>query len=83
MRISELCSLKPENIDLISGNIDIYGKGAKERKIQLGNPDVINALISYQSEFSEYITCSGYFFTNSLKHRLSEQSVREIFIIGS
>ena len=33
MRISELCSLKPENIDLISGNIDIYGKGAKERKI--------------------------------------------------
>lgn len=78
MRISELCSLKPENIDLISGNIDIYGKGAKERKIQIGNPDVINALVSYQSEFSEYITYSGYFFTNRLKHRLSEQSVREM-----
>ena len=78
MRISELCSLKPENIDLISGNIDIYGKGAKERKIQIGNPNVINALVSYQSEFSEYITCSGYFFTNRLKHRLSEQSVREM-----
>lgn len=78
MRISELCSLKPENIDLISGNIDIYGKGAKERKIQLGNPDVIRALISYQSEFSEYIICSGYYFTNRLKHRLSEQSVREM-----
>lgn len=78
MRISELCSLKPENVDLISGNIDIYGKGAKERKIQLGNPDVIRALISYQSEFSEYITCSGYYFTNRLKHRLSEQSVREM-----
>ena len=78
MRISELCSLKPENIDLISGNIDIYGKGAKQRKIQLGNPDVIKALNSYRLEFYEYIKYSGYFFTNRLKHRLSEQSVREM-----
>lgn len=78
MRISELCSLKPENIDLISGNIDIYGKGAKERKIQIGNPDVIKALASYHLEFYEYIKYSGYFFTNRLKHRLSEQSVREM-----
>lgn len=78
MRISELCSLKPESIDLISGNIDIYGKGAKERKIQIGNPDVIKALSSYHLEFYEYIKYSGYFFTNRLKHRLSEQSVREM-----
>ena len=31
MRISELCSLKPSDIDLESNNILIYGKGAKER----------------------------------------------------
>lgn len=37
MRISELCSLKPSDIDLESGNILIYGKGAKERIIQIGN----------------------------------------------
>lgn len=30
MRISELCSLKPSDIDLKSGNILIYGKGARE-----------------------------------------------------
>lgn len=78
MRISELCSLKPENIDFISGNIDIYGKGAKERKIQVSNPDVMKALSIYYSEFYEYIKNSGYFFTNRLKHRLSEQSVREM-----
>lgn len=78
MRISELCSLKPENIDLISGNIDIYGKGAKERKIQVSNPDVLRALNSYYLEFYESIKECGYFFTNRLGHRLSEQSVREM-----
>lgn len=78
MRISELCSLKPENVDLISGTIDIYGKGAKERKLQIENPDVINALNTYYSEFKDVIKSSGYFFTNRLKHRLSEQSVREM-----
>ena len=78
MRISELCSLKPENIDLISGNIDIYGKGAKERKIQIGNPEVIKALSTYYIEFAEYIQHCGFFFANRLKRRLSEQSVREM-----
>ena len=44
MRISELCSLKPSDIDLESNNILIYGKGAKERIIQLGNQEVMDAL---------------------------------------
>lgn len=70
--------MKPENIDLISGNIDIYGKGAKERKIQVGNPDVMKALNTYYSEFYESVKECGYFFTNRLGHRLSEQSVREM-----
>lgn len=78
MRISELCSLKPGDVDMTSGNINIYGKGAKERKIQVGNPKVTRALKLYCAEFSEYINYSGYFFTNHLKHRLSEQSVREM-----
>ena len=41
MRISELCSLKPSDMDFESNNILIYGKGAKERIIQLGNQEVI------------------------------------------
>ena len=44
MRISELCSLKPSDIDLDSNNILIYGKGAKERIIQIGNQEVISSL---------------------------------------
>lgn len=76
MRISELCSLKPSDIDLESDNILIYGKGAKERIIQLGNRDVISALVLYQETFREDIEICGYFFVNRLKHKLSDQSVR-------
>jgi len=76
MRISELCSLKPSDIDLKSNNILIYGKGAKERIIQLGNQDVINALILYQETFKKDIEACGYFFVNRLQHKLSDQSVR-------
>lgn len=48
MRISELCSLKPSDIDLTNNTVLIFGKGSKERILQLGNPDVIAALKSYQ-----------------------------------
>lgn len=76
MRISELCSLKPTDIDLESNNILIYGKGAKERIIQLGNQEVIDALVLYQETFAKDIEQCGYFFVNRLKHKLSDQSVR-------
>lgn len=76
MRISELCSLKPSDIDLESNNILIYGKGAKERMIQIGNQEVIDALILYQKTFQTNIEACGYFFVNRLQHRLSDQSVR-------
>lgn len=79
MRISELCSLKPDNIDLESGNVLIYGKGAKERILQIGNPDVIAALTSYQEIFKDEINACGYFFVNRLNHKLSDQSVRFMF----
>ncbi len=76
MRISELCSLKPLDIDFESSNILIYGKGAKERIIQLGNQEVISALILYQETFKKDIEICGYFFVNRLQHKLSDQSVR-------
>lgn len=76
MRISELCSLKPSDIDLESNTVLIYGKGAKERILQVGNPEVISALIVYQDTFKEDIAVCGYFFVNKLKHKLSDQSVR-------
>ena len=76
IRISELCSLRPSDIDLKSHNILIYGKGAKERILQIENPEVILAVASYQKTFEKDIEICGYFFVNRLKHKLSDQSVR-------
>lgn len=76
MRISELCSLKPADIDLEGRNVLIYGKGAKERILQIGNPEVLLALRDYCELFSEDIEECGYFFVNRRRQKLSDQSVR-------
>ena len=76
MRISELCSLKPSDIDLENNTVLIYGKGAKERILQIGNHEVLSALLLYQKTFEEDIAICGYFFVNRLQQKLSDQSVR-------
>lgn len=76
MRISELCFLKPEDIDLESNQVLIYGKGARERIIQICNLEVLSALHLYQKTFEQNIIACGYFFVNRLHHRLSDQSIR-------
>jgi integrase/recombinase XerD len=78
IRISELCTLKPRDINLNERTVLIYGKGAKERKIQLGSDAVVLALEEYYQDNKEKIEECGYFFTNKLDNRLSEQSVREM-----
>ncbi len=78
MRISELCTLKPSDINLYEKCILIYGKGAKERKIQVGSDDVIAVLKEYKEEYQDEINNCGYFFVNRLGKRLSEQSVRDM-----
>lgn len=76
MRISELCSLRPSDMDFVSNNILIYGKGAKERILQIGNPEVLLALSLYHETFKSDIDACGYFFVNRLQKKLSDQSVR-------
>lgn len=48
IRISELCSLKMNDINLSDRTILIYGKGSKERMLQIGNDDVIHILEKYK-----------------------------------
>lgn len=76
VRISELCSLKYQDIDMENHSLLIWGKGAKERILQIGNPDVISALSNYMESFQNEISQSGWLFVNRLGNRLSEQSVR-------
>lgn len=78
MRISELCNLKSSDVDMHDAVIRIYGKGAKERIIQIGNEDVINLLKSYENDYVSEIQDSGYFFTNQNATPLSDQAVRRM-----
>lgn len=78
MRISELCSLKTNDVNLWDRTILIYGKGSKERKIQIGNDDVVKILKKYKKEFQNEIQNGHHFFTNQSSRKLSEQSVRRM-----
>ena len=76
IRVSELCSLRPSDIDLQVGTVRIYGKGAKERIVQIGNAEVLSAVTAYYQAFASQITQSDCFFVNRLGTQLSDQSVR-------
>lgn len=80
IRISELCSLGERDINLQDGTILIYGKGSKERRLQLGNPDVIAALANYRSVFSDKTAHCHHFFVNQSGRPLSDQSVRRMIM---
>lgn len=77
-RVSEICFLKLQSIDMISHTIKIYGKGSRERIIQIENEGVISALQTYLDLFSGEIKESGYVFINKLHNRLTDQSVRNM-----
>ena len=54
-RVSEICTLMPDSVDLLNHTIKIFGKGSKERIIQIENTDVLNALNKYYKAFHEDI----------------------------
>lgn len=78
MRISELCSLKNEDINLHDGSILIYGKGDKERRIHIGNDSVSQIMEEYKAEFQAEIKSCNHFFANQNGKPLSDQAVRRM-----
>lgn len=78
IRISELCSLRASDVNLIDNTLLIYGKGNKERRIQICNDDVLKALSNYQNCYYEWICKSNYFFVTQAAQPISDQSVRRM-----
>lgn len=74
VRVSELCRLNVADVDLVDGSVKIYGKGNKERMVQIGIPDVLRVLAEYHERFGGQ--ASDPFFLNHQGRRISEQSVR-------
>ncbi|HEY0153144.1 MAG TPA: tyrosine-type recombinase/integrase [Longimicrobium sp.] len=74
VRVSELCSLRRDDVDLGRGRIRVIGKGARERMVQLCHPQTVATLQEYR--FQTRHQSSKWFFSNRFGGRLSEHSVR-------
>ena len=78
IRISELCTLCTNDVNLNDGSILIYGKGDKERILQIGNSSVIYILQEYKNCFHNKYECDHRFFINQNGTAMSDQSVRRM-----
>ena len=78
MRISELCSLQLQDMNLYEYTVLIHGKGSKERMLQIGNASVIRTLQEYQDAYAQPIHSSGHFFVHQDGSVFSDQSVRRM-----
>lgn len=78
IRIFELCNLTPDDVNLLEDTIFIYGKGAKERMLQIGNSQVHNILVKYKNEYDNEIMHCNHFFVNQQGHPFSDQSIRRM-----
>lgn len=67
MRVSELCTLKTDNINLVNGEIRIWGKGAKERIMTITNPEVLIIIREYRSTFILQNNFTDYLFRKQKK----------------
>lgn len=77
-RVYEISNLKRQDIDLDNGIIRIFGKGSKERCVQIGNHDILELMKAYYQMNQAEIEQCGFFFVNQQGKRFSEQSIRRM-----
>lgn len=78
IRIFELCSLTPADVNLTDNTILIHGKGAKERIIHIGSSQVHDILVLYQESYISEITQCNHFFANQSCKPFSDQAARRM-----
>lgn len=83
IRVSELCALDMDSVDLSSQQLRIFGKGSKERIMILGSKTTREVLESYmedrQDERSPWcVPKTNALFLNRAKRRITDQAVRRV-----
>ena len=78
MRVGELVNLDIADIDFNERECIVYGKGDKERRIQIGNDAVIHILEEYKNNYLFEIQNCKHFFANQSGNPLSDQAVRRM-----
>jgi integrase/recombinase XerD len=78
IRVSELCDIAPQEIDLKNNRLKINGKGNKQRMIPLCEKNSLKILKEYTRLYKDKFHDSTSFFLNRDLRPLSDQSVRRI-----
>ena len=82
LRVSELCLLDLDAVDLRAGAAVVWGKGSKERRVPLSEPavDALRGWIRHRSEAPEPAepSATGALFLNNRGRRLAPRDVRRI-----
>ncbi len=81
LRVSELCGLRPEDIDLAAATVRVWGKGGKQRQVPLSAPTV-SALERWLGGIRDQLvgpsSPTDAVFLNMRGHRLGPRDVRRI-----
>ena len=75
-RVYEISNIREDSINLNTGLIKLFGKGGKERYVQISNTSILEVLRKYYDENEQAIKKSCYFFVNNRESRYTEQSIR-------
>ena len=75
-RVYEISNIREDSINLNTGLIKLFGKGGKERYVQISNTSILEVLKKYYDENEQSIKKSGYFVVNNRESRYTEQSIR-------
>lgn len=80
IRVSELCGLDTDAIDLRAGAVTVWGKGAKERRVPLSEPavDALRGWLRHRHEAPLPESGTTALFVNGRGNRLTPRDVRRI-----
>lgn len=78
IRVTELCTLKMNDVNLEDKYIRVFGKGSKERIIYLGNEQVVKSLRKYKKEYRFNVQKSDCFFAGKNDNALTDQTIRNV-----
>ncbi len=81
LRVGELCGLRPADIDLVRGQLLVWGKGSKQRQLPMSEPSV-EAVRDWVDDGRASLAGAGTpadaLFVNRRGHRLTPRDVRRI-----
>lgn len=76
VRVSELCGIRRQDVNLDEGQLVINGKGSRQRLVPIVHNSVRDALKETLRCFAELIKVHDHIFFNQRKQPLSDQAVR-------